>query len=150
MQHSALQIGRHADIGRSVPACLCLPFTASAVAPFIWSTSLLIEIPLRTDGDLSGQGLPRGSLSSVTQRRQGMGHGVRRRIRRRHVGSWRAPIVASVIFVIWRNLAPSDRASAYLAHHCAPWHFLRQETAMVVVARPTGWDARRSFGRLYI
>jgi len=34
LRHSARQSGR-TGIGRSVPACLCLPVTASVVAPFV-------------------------------------------------------------------------------------------------------------------
>jgi len=40
LRDSALQSGRRTGTDRSVPAGLCLPFTASAAAPFVRSTSL--------------------------------------------------------------------------------------------------------------
>ena len=40
LRDSALQSGRRTGTDRSVPAGLCLNFTASAAAPFVRSTSL--------------------------------------------------------------------------------------------------------------
>ena len=100
LRHSARHSGRRTGIGGSVPAGLCLPVTASAVAPFVRSTSLSgwmttfgsgaqvdSSDPLRRNGRVWGTAL--GTASGVGT-----------------WGSWRDPIATSTIFVtdgIWRR-----------------------------------------------
>jgi len=107
-----------------------------------------IDIPFRMDDDLFGSGTQVNPSDPSRSNGRVLGHGVRYRIRRRHVhGTTRLP---PHNFHHWRNLAPSDRAKAHLAHDGSPRHFVRQEMARPVAAAPTGHGARHSYGRLYI
>ena len=96
LRHSARQIGRRPGIGRSVPAYRCLPaFHSIGGCSFC-----LIDIPFRTDGDLSGQGPqvdPSGPLRS-NDRAWGAAFGTASGACTS--GPWHAPITASTIFVI--------------------------------------------------